>query len=102
MDPEDAQEDPNVKPGVLDASKYNREYLKADRDLPTASTHSTRHPTFPKPSCLNCTVLEFITAGREGSNTCSKSQPFVNNWHARPLESLEELLAQLWRTVYLI
>lgn len=42
VDPEDAQEDPDVKPGVLHVSKYNREYLKADWDLPTASTHSTQ------------------------------------------------------------
>lgn len=79
MDPEAAQEDPNMKPRVLDASKYNKEYLKADWDLPTACTG---HPAFPKPSCLNCTVLKFITAGREGRNTFSNSQPLANNCHA--------------------
>lgn len=61
-------------------------------------TFNTGHPTFPKPSCLNCTVLQFITTGREGSSMCSKSQPLVNSCYARPFRSCRELLVQLWRT----
>lgn len=96
MDPKGAQEDLNVKHGLLDASKYNKGCLKADWVLLVVATHSAWVTQLPL--SFHIWVLEFITAYRGDRNAFYKSQPPVNKHLARPLGSFGVLLVQIWRT----